>query len=220
MFPEIVRDDVFRVETRRLWLRWPDLADAPAITAVAGCEAVAILTAHVPHPYPKGEACRRIDGWRSQNAKGTGLTLVMTGRGADRDVFGIVGLTPVAAGVKVGLLLAPDRWGQGLGTEAVQAMVDVAFALTEVGHVEAAVRVVNPAARRVFERCGFAYEGTLLGDAPGRGGMLPFDGFRLDRKAWASLKGWRMAGLPRPAFQGAEGDPVRAASDAPGRRQA
>ena len=31
MFPEIAKDDVFRIETRRLWLRWPRLADAPAM---------------------------------------------------------------------------------------------------------------------------------------------------------------------------------------------
>jgi RimJ/RimL family protein N-acetyltransferase len=214
MFPEIVRDDVFRVETRRLWLRWPDLADAAAVTAIAGCEAVAILTAHVPHPYPKGEASRRIDKWRSQNADGCGLTLVMTGRADNRLPFGIVGLSPVPGGVKLGVLLAPDHWGRGFATEAVQAMVDVAFALTEVDRVEASVRVINPGARRVFERCGFAYEGTLLGAAPARGGMLPFDGFRLDRKAWASLKGWRMAGLFRPPLA-PPADAAGAATDAP-----
>ncbi len=28
MFPDIIREDIFRLETRRLWLRWPVLADA------------------------------------------------------------------------------------------------------------------------------------------------------------------------------------------------
>ena len=28
MFPEITRDDIFRLETERLWLRWPRAADA------------------------------------------------------------------------------------------------------------------------------------------------------------------------------------------------
>ena len=28
MFPDLTRDDVFRLETRRLWLRWPRAADA------------------------------------------------------------------------------------------------------------------------------------------------------------------------------------------------
>ena len=205
MFPEIMRDDVFRLETRRLWLRWPDVVDAEAVSAVAGRKEVADCTAHVPHPYPKGEAARRIDKWRAKNAAGTGLTLVMTGRtAADRVPFGVVGLAPVPGSVKVGLLLAPERWGAGLATEAVQAVVDVAFALSDVQRVEASVRVVNPAARRVLERCGFAYEGTLLQGAPARGGMLPFDCFKLDRKAWASLKAWRTPGLSGPSARQAD----------------
>ena len=36
MFPELTRDDVFRLETRRLWLRWPRMADANAILRLAG----------------------------------------------------------------------------------------------------------------------------------------------------------------------------------------
>ena len=35
MFPELTRDDVFRLETRRLWLRWPRMADANAILRLA-----------------------------------------------------------------------------------------------------------------------------------------------------------------------------------------
>ena len=31
MFPDYFRDDVFRLETQRLWLRWPTAADAPTI---------------------------------------------------------------------------------------------------------------------------------------------------------------------------------------------
>ena len=108
MFPEITRDDVFRLETRRLWLRWPDAGDAVAITAIAGHRDVADLTAHVPHPYPKGEAARRIDRWRTKNTAGTGLTLAMTAhRQPDRTPIGIVGLAPGPGCIKLGILLRP-----------------------------------------------------------------------------------------------------------------
>ena len=36
MFPDIARDDVFRLETKRLWLRWP------ALTAVFACLALLV----------------------------------------------------------------------------------------------------------------------------------------------------------------------------------
>ncbi len=56
MFPELARDDVFRLETRRLWLRWPRESDAPALTALAGDWDVAQMTATMPHPYGDEDA--------------------------------------------------------------------------------------------------------------------------------------------------------------------
>ena len=202
MFPEITRDEVFRLETRRLWMRWPAAGDAAVLTAIAGCKDTAEMTAHLPHPYPKGEASLHIERWRDSNAAGSGLALMLTGRGEDRTPFGIVTAEPVEGGAKVGLLLAPERRGLGLATEAMQGVVDAIFLLTLAAHVEACARVVNPAARRVLERCGFAYEGTVLKDAPARGGMLSSDCFRLDRKVWASLKLWRMPVLGPPVAPG------------------
>jgi RimJ/RimL family protein N-acetyltransferase len=52
MFPDLARDDVFRLETARLWLRWPRAADAPAIHRYCSRWEVAQFTARIPHPYP------------------------------------------------------------------------------------------------------------------------------------------------------------------------
>jgi hypothetical protein len=52
MFPDLTRDDVFRIETRRLWLRWPTAKDRDAILKLAGDRAVAEMLARVPHPLP------------------------------------------------------------------------------------------------------------------------------------------------------------------------
>ena len=208
MFPEITRDEVFRIETRRLWLRWPNPADADGMTSIACDKALAEMTAHIPHPYPKGEAAKRIDRWRRKNAAGLGLKLVITGRAADRSVLGLAGLDMTPAGLELGLVLSPAQAGRGFATEAAQAMVDAAFMLSRTSHVEASARVINPAARRVLERCGFVYGGTALQDAPARGGMISSDWFRLDRKTWASLKQWRMPDLtPRVV------SPARPATD-------
>src|SRR3954471_7528500 len=70
MFPDLTRDDVFRLETRRLWLRWPRLADAPAIVRLAGEKAVAEMTAFIPHPYPPEIGERFIFQARQSNADG------------------------------------------------------------------------------------------------------------------------------------------------------
>ena len=67
MFPDLLRDDVFRLETRRLWLRWPRAGDAALIARFLGEREVAEMTAHAPHPYPPGAAAEFVrhpdDDW-------------------------------------------------------------------------------------------------------------------------------------------------------------
>ena len=49
MFPDLARDDVFRLETKRLWLRWPRVSDAAAIERYSSRWEVARMTAaHSP----------------------------------------------------------------------------------------------------------------------------------------------------------------------------
>ena len=61
--------------------------------------------------------------------------------------------------------------------------------------LEASVRVINPASRRVLEKCGFAHQGSGLVELPARGGLYPAEHFRLDRRVWESLKTWGHTGL-------------------------
>ena len=58
MFPEITRDDIFRLETQRLWLRWPRAADGEAIAQHCSDPDVALNTANIPHPYALADAER------------------------------------------------------------------------------------------------------------------------------------------------------------------
>ncbi len=95
-----------------------------------------------------------------------------------------------AGHVALGYAFAPQHWGQGYATEAVQALVDAVFLLTREPAVEATTRVGNAASQRVLRKCGFAHEGSGLQDFPARGGLLPVEEYRLDRKVWRSLKGW------------------------------
>jgi RimJ/RimL family protein N-acetyltransferase len=194
MFPDLTRDDVFRLETRRLWLRWPRVADAQALVRLAGEKAVAEMTAHIPHPYGPEDAERFVYEARRSNTEGRGLRLLITPRSKPDNPIGCVGIRPSARGAQLGYWIGTPHWGQGYATEAAHALVDAFFAYTEGRRLEATCRVINPVSRRVLERCGFSHLGSGLEPLPARGGVFPVDEFRLERRTWESLKTWARTG--------------------------
>jgi RimJ/RimL family protein N-acetyltransferase len=189
MFPDIARDDVFRLETRRLWLRWPRVADAKAIERYSSRWEVARMTSRIPHPYPPGEAERFIFTAREANALGRDLILVIAPIRGKRDAIGMISLESRREGrLTLGYALAPEIWGKGFATEAALAAIEGGFTLTTAIEMLATAHVENPASRRVLDKCGFAHIGTGLEGAPARGGMVPCDRFRLDRAVWANRR--------------------------------
>lgn len=222
MFPELTRDDVFRLETRRLWLRWPRMADANAILRLAGEKAVAEMTASIPHPYPSQAVEPFIFGARKGNALGEHLMLAITPRSKPNELIGMIGAHAQATGVPfIGYWLGAPHWGKGYATEAVQGLIDSLFSLIDVAAVEADTRVINPASRRVLEKSGFRAEGSFLKSLPARGGLFPCEQFRLDRSTWAALKSWGASGWAHAPELEPEEEPARdqPALGMPSRRQ-
>ncbi len=187
MFPEIAKDDVFRIETRRLWLRWPRLADAPAMERYCAKWEVARYTTRIPHPYPNGSSERFVYAAREANALGRELTLVMTPISAPTKAVGTISLERRGADrLTLGYVLAPEVWGRGYATEAVNAMVKTAFRLSQAHAVDANVAVANAASRGVLEKAGFAHVGRGMRGAPARGAMVESDVFALTRDEWTA----------------------------------
>ena len=204
LFPDVTRDDVFRLETRRLWLRWPRHGDVPALKALASLKEVAEMTSSWPHPLPDGEVEKRIFQARKANATGSSLILALTPRDRPNLQIGTIGVSHSTApgrkdNLQIGYMLHPDHRGHGLIVEAVQSVLNTVFNYTPTMSVSAWTRVINPASRRVLEKCGFRHTGSVMRDLPARGGVLPCDEFTLDRKTWAALVGW---GASAPARSG------------------
>jgi RimJ/RimL family protein N-acetyltransferase len=194
MFPDLARDDVFRIETPRLWLRWPRIGDAAAIHRFCSQWEVARFTARIPHPYPAGSAERFIYAAREANASGRDLTLVMTPIRGKRDAVGSISLESRGKDrLALGYVLAPEAWGKGLATEATQVMIDAGFGLTPVLEILASVTVENEASRAVVEKCGFTLLSTGPQGAPARGGMVECHNYRLSRADWAEAGAQRRA---------------------------
>ena len=201
MFPSITHDDVYRIETSRLWLRWPQPVDAPAIADFARHKQVAEMTASIPHPYPAHQAAEFVRATRDSNRYGTTLELLIVLKGRVQTVIGTVLLRfPLAANEQnstpdlvvqpmIGYALHPDHWGFGYASEACRAIVDALFTLTSVTGVTATVRVDNTPSIHVLEKLGFIRLQERTSYAPLRG--LPYQVFdyRLDREAWHGLAG-------------------------------
>lgn len=76
----------------------------------------------------------------------------------DGDPIGSVDLSLIEDGAaELGFLFRRDRWGHGLATEAVSAVVAQAFGPVRLGHLAAGVQAGNLAAIRVLEKTGFAW---------------------------------------------------------------
>jgi RimJ/RimL family protein N-acetyltransferase len=201
MFPDLARDDVFRLETARLWLRWPRSSDDAALHRFCSQWDVARWTARIPHPYPPGSAERFIYAARQSNASGRDLTLVMAPKKGKRDVIGSISLEARGTDrLSLSFILAPEYWKKGLATEAAVAMVEAGFGLTSAVEILASASIENPASRRVLEKCGFELVSTGPRGAPARGGLVESHNFRLTRKEWTeAMPSWRGEPSLKPA---------------------
>jgi RimJ/RimL family protein N-acetyltransferase len=188
MFPELARDDVFRLETRRLWLRWPRQSDAPALSVLASEWDVARATAMIPHPNGPEDADRFIRAARAANARGAALRFGLTLKSFPRKFVGMIGVEPDEAGPRLGFWLGRPYWGRGLMSEAVEALADVFFQLTQRDELAAFVLPENAVSRAVLDKACFVDEGRIEA-GPGRPGDSPVARLVLRRRDWRGFAG-------------------------------
>lgn len=181
------------LESERLVLRTPQLADAPAIAALANNRKIAEMTTSIPHPYGLADAEAWIAGLPAQDS---GVTFAIF----EKKGGAFVGVCSYEwrdeAIPEIGYWAGEPFWGRGYATEAVRAMIDHAFTATELEALAASCRVTNTPSRRVLEKCGFQWTGAGLCRVRALGASVPSDRFRLDRRTWASLRTWGKTRLP------------------------
>jgi RimJ/RimL family protein N-acetyltransferase len=109
-----------------------------------------------PSPYTPDDAKRFI-------AKATGpgpdLFLAIDVHG---EAVGGIGIHPKSdvrcRSAEIGYWLSESYWGQGIVTDAVSALVPVAFGRYNIVRLQAGIFSNNPASMRVLEKCGFTRE--------------------------------------------------------------
>jgi RimJ/RimL family protein N-acetyltransferase len=173
------------LETERLTLRKPTLADVKAIAHLANDLRIAVNTRRLPHPYLQDHAIEFIRAMADHTRP---TVFLIESNHAPLGIVGVDWRQPAAP--ELGYWLGVDHWGQGFGTEAARAVIDYTFEEFEVDQLISGARVANPSSRNILEKCGFQWSGVELHRFQALGSSTPVDCFRLSRSVWSSLKNW------------------------------
>ena len=173
------------LETERLTLRRPTLADVKAIAGLANDRRIAENTRRLPHPYLQDHAVEFV---RTMANEPRETVFLIENNHTPIGMVGVDWRQPEAP--ELGYWLGFEHWGQGFGTEAARAVIDFAFEEFEIEHLISGARVANPSSRNILEKCGFQWSGVELHRFEALGSSTPVDCFRLTRGVWSSLKSW------------------------------
>jgi RimJ/RimL family protein N-acetyltransferase len=173
------------LETERLALRRPTLADVKAISRLANDRRIAENTRRLPHPYLEDHAVEFVRALADDPRE---TVFLIENNFEPIGMVGVDWRQPDSP--ELGYWLGVAHWGQGFGTEAARAVIDFTFEEFEIEHLISGARVANPSSRNILEKCGFQWSGVELHRFEALGSSTPVDCFRLSRGVWSSLKNW------------------------------
>ncbi|HXG57559.1 MAG TPA: GNAT family N-acetyltransferase [Thermoanaerobaculia bacterium] len=175
------------LETARLRLRPFDVADAPAVQALAGAREVARNTLMIPHPYPDGVAGEWIATHEQLVAseREVDMAIVLRESGELIGAIGLILKREHDTG-EIGYWIGVPYWGRGYATEAAGAVIDYGFRVWSLNRIEAYHFSRNPASGRVMVKNGMRHEGTLRQRHKKWGEYLDDEVYAILRSEWES----------------------------------
>jgi [ribosomal protein S5]-alanine N-acetyltransferase len=150
-------NDLLQIRIPGAVLRPWQKEDAPSLALHADNPRVASCMRDLfPSPYTIDDA-RRFIAMATGPSRNILLAIEVQGEAA-----GGVGIHPLAdvyrGTAEIGYWLAEPYWGKGIATEAVRAIIPVAFGQSGIVRIQAGIFSGNPASMRVLEKCGFIRE--------------------------------------------------------------
>lgn len=185
-----------RIETDRLVLRPWRMTDVDDMYEYAKDPAIGPNAGWEPHASPEvttqilQKFIEQDDTWAIELQE-SGKVIGSIGLHEDRRREGIHARM-------LGYVLSQDYWGRGLMTEAAGAAIRYAFEELGVDILSVIHYTFNDRSRRVIEKCGFQYEGTIR-----MAGKL-FNGTIVDDRCYSILReeyGELKGSLLRAAWQ-------------------
>jgi [ribosomal protein S5]-alanine N-acetyltransferase len=184
--------DIPSLETARLTLRPIEFADIPQIQAIfPQWEIVKYLNGKVPWPYPSNGA----ETFFREMAlpameRGEEWLWTMRLKSSPETIIGAISLSKNAHENR-GFWLDPRIHGQGLMTEACDAVTDFWFEVLKFPVLRAPKAIANAASRRISEKQGMRVIERMERDYVS--GRLPTELWEITAKEWRARKA-RMPG--------------------------
>ena len=152
------------------------------LVLMALCNAVdrTFLSDRLPNPYTEADA----DWWLGMVSENEGKEGVWRSIWADGELVGSISVERKDEGGKtigeIGYMILTLWWSQGIGTEAVSQICEIAFRELELQQIIGQVFPENVASARVLEKNGFLMEGMMAGAIMKQGKVMDLIAYRLD----------------------------------------
>lgn len=140
----------------------------------------------------------QIEGWIEEEIR-LGRPSALVVERLDGDPIGLVVVSsyaPTARSAQLSIMIGETAlWGQGLGRDLLQSMLDTCFLSWNLHRVWLRSEATNERAHRLYRRCGFTHEATLRQAAFLDGRFEDVFVFGLLAEEWAG----RTAATPDPS---------------------
>lgn len=190
------------IRGRRVYLRASERSDIPDFVRwFNDRDTASFLSQRAPLSVPLEE--RWFDRMIESQGK-TGHHFVICLLESDQPIgtIGLFNIDFVDGNAGLGIAIGEKRlWGQGLGSDALMAILDFGFGELRLERIWLEVFDFNPRARRSYEKCGFALEGTQRHAVHRRGEFHDVHLMSILRAEWASqerTRSWEFEGQLAP----------------------
>lgn len=135
--------------------------DKESLMAICNAADRSYLSGRLPFPYTEADA----DWWLDMVEGHDGKDGIFRSVSVDGMIVGNISVEQKSdvyrKDAEIGYLLITEKWSQGIMTEAVGQICDIAFSSLDIIRITGLVYEPNSGSRRVLEKNGFLLEGIL-----------------------------------------------------------
>lgn len=138
----------------------------------------------IPLPFDESHAAAFVGDILASNRADGGLGIVVARAKMPQRAIGLASFAGEGDCAEIGWWFAPSVWGKGFATEAIDALIGIAFALPRLQRLTAGAFADNPASLRVHVKLGFSTDRVREKFSVARNSASPHVDMSLTRDAY------------------------------------